>query len=97
MRFGHILHYSHIMLLKYAQKTGFRGDFLYFTKLSTDYVHSTNRAENLIMALKCRVCRELVCKNAALGTLLAPRAALLQTRLLQTSHTHGHTYIFLHC
>ena len=56
------------MFLKCAKTQSSGGGFLYFTKLGTDYVHSTKRAKNPIMALECGVCRELVCKSAALGT-----------------------------
>ena len=65
--------------LKSAKTQNSEGDFLYFTKLSTDYVHSTKRAKNLVMALEYRVYRELICKSATLGTLWAPSAALLLT------------------
>ena len=42
------------MCLKCAKNQDSGGDFLYFTKLGTDYVHSTNIAKNLIMALQMR-------------------------------------------
>ena len=78
------------MSLKCAKTQSSGGDFMYFTKLSTDFVHSTKRAKNLNMALECGVCRELVRKSAALGTPRAPCVALLHTHSLQTPHYQSH-------
>ena len=78
------------MFLKCAKTQSSWGGFLYFTKLSTDYEDSTKKAKQLIMALECKVCRELVCKSAALGTLLAPRIAVVYTRYLQIPHSQSH-------
>ena len=45
-----------------CEKTGLGGDFMYFTKISTDYVHSTNIAKNLFMDLEFGVIGNLYVK-----------------------------------
>ena len=93
-RFTHIIHYGKINVSEMCEKTSLAGDFQYFTKISTDYVDHTPIAKHMFMALECGVCRELVCKSAALRTLRTPRAAPLHTLSLQIPHSQRHTYIF---
>ena len=71
IRFAHIFHYSKKSVSEMCNKQDSGGEFLYFTKLSKGYVHSTNRAKNLCIALECRVCRELINKSATLRTIRA--------------------------
>ena len=81
MYFARIIHHSNRNVSRTCKEQRSWGDFLYFTKLTTHYEHSTKRAKNLIMALECGLCRELICKSAALGS-----AELLQDRSIQSLH-----------